>query len=59
MDASLSNVELRSSAYDVEAIRSNFPIFTTEINGYPLAFLDSGASAQKPECVLKSMDDLY
>jgi len=59
MDASLSNVELRNTVYDVEAIRSHFPIFTSEVNGYPLTFLDSGASAQKPECVLQSMDDLY
>ena len=59
MDVGLSNLEPRSSIYDVEEIRSHFPIFTSEVNGYPLAFLDSGASAQKPECVLQSMDDLY
>ena len=59
MDATLSNIDLQHSNYDVDAIRAEFPILASEINGYPLAFLDSGASAQKPECVLRRMDDVY
>ncbi len=59
MDATLSNIHLQQSNYDVDAIRAEFPILASEINGYPLAFLDSGASAQKPECVLRRMDDVY
>jgi len=59
MDATPSNIDLQRSNYDVDAIRAEFPILASEINGYPLAFLDSGASAQKPECVLRRMDDVY
>ena len=59
MDATPSNIDQRRSNYDVDAIRAEFPILASEINGYPLAFLDSGASAQKPECVLRCMDDVY
>ena len=59
MDATLSNIDLQRSNYDVDAIRAEFPILASEINGYPLVFLDSGASAQKPECVLRRMDDVY
>ena len=59
MEAILSIVHLEQSNYDVDAIRAEFPILASEINGYPLAFLDSGASAQKPECVLRRMDDVY
>ena len=59
MDATLSNIHLQQSNYDVDAIRAEFPILASETNGYPLAFLDSGASAQKPECVLRRMDDVY
>ena len=59
MDATLSNIDLQRSNYDVDAIRADFPILTSEFNGYPLTFLDSGASAQKPECVLRRMDDVY
>ena len=59
MDATLSNIDLQRSNYDVDAIRADFPILASEFNGYPLTFLDSGASAQKPECVLRCMDDVY
>ena len=59
MDATLSNIDLQRSKYDVDAIRADFPILASEFNGYPLTFLDSGASAQKPECVLRCMDDVY
>jgi cysteine desulfurase / selenocysteine lyase len=46
-------------AYDVAAIRADFPALSLEINGHPLAFLDSGASAQKPAQVLERMDQAY
>ena len=44
---------------DLSALRSDFPIFEREINGKPLVFLDSGASAQKPAQVLEAMDTFY
>jgi cysteine desulfurase / selenocysteine lyase len=47
------------AAYDVAAIRADFPALSLEINGHPLAFLDSGASAQKPTQVLERMDQAY
>ena len=36
--------------------RNDFPVLSTEMNGKPLAFLDSAASAQKPQCVIDAMD---
>ena len=41
--------------FDVEALRRDFPILNREINGKPLVFLDSAASAQKPRVVLESL----
>ncbi len=38
------------------APRADFPILAREINGKPLVFLDSAASAQKPAAVLDAMD---
>ena len=32
--------------FDVEAVRADFPILSREVNGKPLVYLDSGASAQ-------------
>ena len=45
--------------YDISSIRADFPALSLEINGHPLAFLDSGASAQKPAQVLEKMDQVY
>ncbi len=44
---------------DVEKIRSEFPILSTEMRGQPLTYLDSGASAQKPRVVIDAMADFY
>jgi cysteine desulfurase/selenocysteine lyase len=40
---------------DVEAIRAEFPILGREVNGKPLVYLDSAASAQKPRVVIEAM----
>ncbi|MFN3523032.1 MAG: cysteine desulfurase [Phenylobacterium sp.] len=42
-------------AFDVEAIRAEFPILKRQINGKPLVYLDSAASAQKPRAVIEAM----
>ncbi len=41
----------------IEEIRAEFPILSREINGEPLAYLDNGATAQKPLAVLEALDD--
>lgn len=43
---------------NVDQIRKDFPIFN-QPDGKPLYFLDSGASSQKPQCVLDAMDNYY
>ena len=42
-------------AFDVEAIRAQFPILARQVHGKPLIYLDTAASAQKPEAVLDAM----
>ncbi|HCX25979.1 MAG: Cysteine desulfurase [Candidatus Collierbacteria bacterium GW2011_GWB2_45_17] len=44
---------------DVQKIREEFPILKRKINGHDLVYLDSGATSQKPESVLRAMDDYY
>jgi len=46
------------AAFDVEAIRAQFPILQRTVHGKPLIYLDSAASAQKPDAVLDAMTDL-
>lgn len=45
--------------YDVEKIRSEFPILAREVNGKPLTYLDNGASAQKPQLVIDAITRGY
>lgn len=45
--------------FDVNKVRKDFPILQRKINGCDLVFLDSGATSQKPESVLKAMDNYY
>jgi len=42
-------------AFDAEAIRTEFPILRRQVNGKPLVYLDSAASAQKPRAVIDAM----
>ncbi|MCE3613235.1 aminotransferase class V-fold PLP-dependent enzyme, partial [Escherichia coli] len=40
-------------------IRNDFPILDQAVNGHPLAYLDSGATSQKPLSVLESEQEFY
>ena len=44
---------------DARALRADFPIFAQEINGKPLAYLDSANTSQKPRQVLDGMTTFY
>ncbi len=46
-------------SFDVDTIRKDFPILSTEMRGHPLAYLDSAASAQKPRAVIEAISDFY
>ncbi|MEO3739156.1 cysteine desulfurase SufS [Kosakonia sp. WA-90] len=39
-------------SFPVNAVRADFPVLLREVNGLPLAYLDSAASAQKPNQVI-------
>ena len=44
---------------NVESIRRDFPILQRTVNGKPLVYLDSGATAQKPERVIEAVDRMH
>ncbi len=44
---------------DVERIRAEFPILDTRVNGKPLAYLDSAASAQMPQQVIDRLNQYH
>jgi cysteine desulfurase/selenocysteine lyase len=43
-------------ALDVERVRRDFPILERTVNGRPLVYLDSAASAQRPLAVLRAVE---
>ena len=46
-------------SFDVEAVRSQFPVLSQRPYGKRLAFLDSGATAQKPQAVIDAVSRFY
>ena len=44
--------------FEIEKIREQFPILEREVYGRKLIYLDSAATAQKPLCVVKKMEEL-
>ena len=42
------------TAFDVEAVRKDFPVLSREVHGHPLVYLDSASSSQKPRQVLEA-----
>lgn len=40
-------------------LRADFPILQRQIGDKPLIYLDNGASSQKPEAVLRTLDEYY
>ncbi|MFC0141830.1 cysteine desulfurase SufS [Erwinia mallotivora] len=46
-------------SFDLASIRAQFPVLSREVNGQPLAYLDSAASAQKPQVVIDAESRFY
>jgi cysteine desulfurase/selenocysteine lyase len=49
----------RGVAYDVSAIRDDFPILRQKVHGNPLIYLDNAATAQKPQVVIDTLKHYY
>jgi cysteine desulfurase/selenocysteine lyase len=50
---------LTSEAYDVEAVRRDFPILQQKVYGHPLVYLDNAATSQKPRVVIDAISNYY
>jgi cysteine desulfurase/selenocysteine lyase len=46
-------------SFPIERVRGEFPLLAREVNGRPLVYLDSAASAQKPQAVIDRELDFY
>lgn len=48
------------TAAELAAVRADFPLLERTVRGgRPLVYLDSGATSQKPECVIDAEQDFY
>lgn len=45
--------------FDIDKVRSDFPILGTTVYGKPLVYADNAASTQKPQSVIHAISDLY
>jgi len=59
MTALTKESDFTGGGFDVERIRTDFPILFREVYGKPLVYLDNGASAQKPRAVLDAVEHAY
>ncbi|MEY2821380.1 MAG: hypothetical protein RL105_952 [Verrucomicrobiota bacterium] len=46
-------------AFDVAAVRRDFPILGTSVRGRPLVYLDNAATSQKPLAVIRRLERYY
>ena len=54
----MKNIALKKlPQFDVMSVRRDFPVLARIIHGKPLAYLDNGASAQRPISVIGAIDD--
>jgi cysteine desulfurase/selenocysteine lyase len=59
MTALTKESDFTGGGFDVDRIRTDFPILYREVYGKPLVYLDNGASAQKPRAVLDAIEHAY
>lgn len=46
-------------SFSIQKVRGDFPVLSRKVNGQPLVYLDSAASAQKPQAVIDAELDFY
>ena len=49
----------RSTRFDVEKVRQDFPILREKVRGKRLVYLDNAATSQKPQAVIEVLDKYY
>jgi cysteine desulfurase/selenocysteine lyase len=48
-----------TKTFNVEKVRSDFPILHTKVHGKPLCYLDNAATTQKPQVVIDKLVEYY
>jgi len=45
--------------FDINKIRADFPILSSQVYGKPLVYFDNAATTQKPKCVVDKINEVY
>ena len=56
MEMAIAPVTSPAPSRSIEEIRAEFPILSRRVHGKPLAYLDNGATSQKPLAVIEALD---
>ncbi len=59
MNTNNQNTDHVVRKFDVASVRKDFPILNEEVYGKTLVYLDNGATSQKPDDVIKAIDNYY
>jgi cysteine desulfurase / selenocysteine lyase len=54
-----TTMSLSPAAYDVQAVRHDFPILRERVHDKPLVYLDNAATTQKPQAVIDRLTTFY
>ena len=46
-------------AFDIDLVRTDFPVLSEQVHGRPLIWLDNAATTQKPEAVISRVGHFY
>lgn len=58
-DAAIPALPATRGAFDVHAVRRDFPILRERVNGRPLVWFDNAATTQKPQSVIDRLAHFY
>ena len=58
-DAAVPVDHSRHKAFDINAVRRDFPILQERINGHQLVWFDNAATTQKPQVVIDRISEFY
>ena len=51
--------DMTTPMLDVDALRAEFPVLSRTVHDKPLVYLDSAATAQRPQCVIDAVSRFY
>lgn len=57
--AELRPRENTRAAFDIQKVRADFPILSSQVHGKPLVYLDNAATTQKPQAVIDAISHYY